>query len=247
MVLRWPKIILFVILSLPAVKGGFAQGLKVDTVNNSKEIEAAIAWHDHYFSGDNNPLYDGYEYIPYNLIATGTPYFHSAQWAKGSVFYENKWYRGVPLLFDIMQGKLVIPGSDGITRIALMNEGVKQFLIYGRLFVRVSSDQGSKYNGLHGGFYEILVQGKTALVVRRTKDVTDPSVQGERKFYEKDFFYIEKGGTYYPIKKKRELLQVYSDQHKKIKRFIRENGMKYAKNPEAVLISVTKYYNKGMK
>jgi hypothetical protein len=105
----------------------------------------------------------------------------------------------------------------------------------------------AKGSGMIPGFYDLLSDGNSRLLVKRRKIIKETITSNElhREFIHKNYYFIEKDGVYNPVKNKRSALKVLSDQKKEIRQYLKKNKIKFRKNRELALVSMVAYYNQA--
>jgi hypothetical protein len=87
--------------------------------------------------------------------------------------------------------------------------------------------------------------GKIKVYIKRTKRYVE-EVRGselERRYDAYNLYYIQKGGIYYNIKKKKSVLQLFKDKKKEVAAYTRKNKIKFKKNQENFITEVSRYYD----
>lgn len=210
-----------------------------------EQMQGAIRLEQKEFSGPNALVYQGYEYVPYFLPVSGTPFYLSKEWQTGNVEFEGAWYHDLPLLYDVFKDQLILQSPDKMYRIALDMDKVARFTLGAdHLFVRIIKNDSTGSRNIATGYYELLVEGKASLLARRSKVVNVPTEPGmSRSYRETDSYYIKKEGTYYPVRTKNSVLKVLSDQKAALKKFIRKEHINYREGREDPIITILRYYD----
>lgn len=189
-------------------------------------------------------LYNGSEYVDYDVFIKGHQYYESDDWEDGSVHYDGTLYRDVPLLYDVVLDELITDNFAGPLRIRLVSQKVRQFSLPGHTFVRIVTDSLPD-TGLRTGFYDQLHSGGVSLLCKRTKIIYEEIESGRvnKEFLSKDRYYIFKDGKYHPVKSKRSVLSLYAGHRKEIQKHLRANKVRYRENPETAMILMTRHYD----
>lgn len=187
-------------------------------------------------------LYTGKEYVGYEKTIKGDPFFATSEMEGNSLFYDGSLYENVPLLFDIVSNQIIINRYHDNLKIKLLSEKIKYFTLAGHRFENV--DMAQKDGTIANGIYDLVVDGKIMVFVKRSKRIVN-SMKAEEppKFVEDDEFFIQNGNTFYPVEGNSSLLQALSDKKNLIKIFIRKNKFKFKKNIEKEIIMTAAYYN----
>jgi hypothetical protein len=163
----------------------------------------------------------------------GSAYFLSEEAFTGSAVYEGLLYSDIHILYDLVRDQLVIINRDGYPIDPYMDR-VQEFSLSGHRFIHTAQ-----------GVYDQLVTGFLTVMVRRTKKVEE-SIVGQELIHTitaKDYFYVVKGGVYYPVHDQKSLLALMSDRKKEVKDFIRSSGIRFRKGPEAAIVRITGFYD----
>ncbi len=191
----------------------------------------------------NSLLYIGKEYPPYRGGIQGTPFFVSSEAQSTDLFYDGNLYLNVPAFYDLVRQQIVINRFDDNSRIRLLNEKIDYFIISGH---RVENLFLTEVEGAVSDriFYEVLLSGKTSVLVRRIKKIEmtlDP--QDPPKFTERDELFVRTSDKLVPISRSASVLTVLGDRKDLVKTFIRKNKLKFKKDVENDLIKTVAYYN----
>jgi len=199
--------------------------------------------------GGNTHLFNGPEHRGYMRPATSHPYFLNEDIHIGSIYYDGIFYDNVPLMYDILNDNVItlqyVKDSSiqyrSIFKIDLFRDRTGSFSIPGHDFVKIEAD--SNTGKMKSGFYELLYNGKAKVVVRRTKVYAEEIKRElERRYDSSSTYYILKKGTYYPIKNKGDVLDVFKDKRREISAFISKNKLKYRRQREELITGATRYY-----
>jgi hypothetical protein len=231
-------------LLLPAL--AVCQTDRLDTVFLSKA--AAHARKVYSLSlGIQSRLYNGVQYHEYNERPDdqGNPYFASDDWVEGTVHYDGEVYYGVAILYDLVHDKVVIEHGVGGAKLQLIDEKLKGFSLSGHRFVQLSSDS-LKGTPIRTGYYELVCDGRVKFYFHRRKDQLEviENYAIHSVFLDVDLFYLFKAGMYYPVKTKREVLNVLAD-NKTLRKFIRKNKIKFRHHRAQAIKEIVSYYNES--
>jgi len=202
----------------------------------------------HHTAGDQSGIYNGMVYSGYSfLFKSGSPFFDSKGMDSGSVVYEGMLYKNLPLIYDNLKDVVVI--RDGEDFIQLNNKRLSEFEIPGHHFIRLDEDDIKNSEAI-AGFYEILYKGKVTVWKKTIKKIaedisTDNLV--EKSITQSDYFYIRKDSILYPVKNKRDIKGIFSDQKASILQFIKKNKLSFGEDKGNTLIQITAYYEQTRK
>jgi len=189
-------------------------------------------------------LYNGSKYSPPDHTLEEHPFFHSADWITGTVYYDGELFTNVPLMYDLAGQMLVTEHAANGHAIRLVEEKLAHFTLDGHYFERIIND--SVANSLPStGFYEVLYQGPTKLVKRHQSSLREQIISGsvERSYDEKSKFFLMRNGTFFPVKNKASLLKLLSNRKNELKKFFRQRRLSFSENRELTLKSLAEHYD----
>lgn len=190
-------------------------------------------------SARTSGLYSGSLYVRDYYNVKGHPFFQSDSLQKGDVFYNGVFYQDINLLYDLSHDNVVVEYS-GDTKLVLIPGKTAYFILQGHLFLRRSDPLPAGE-----GFYELLFEGRTEILVKRVKKLVGftGSTEINSVFAEYDNYFIYKDSSYHSVSNKRELLNVLKDKKTELKDFVSKNKPDFAKNFEAALLQTARYYD----
>jgi hypothetical protein len=194
--------------------------------------------------GDNSHLYNGSEYVPASYRRDLNPFFMTSLLTKGSLFYDGFRYDDVAIAYDIVEDKVVTYRSDQRYRVQLAGDKIGYFSILGHLFIRIVPDSTNAQQ-MDLGFYDQLYDGKLQVLAMRKKMIKESIVQNvdTTQIVEQDSYFIQKEKKYYPVGSQHTLLEILKDRKKDLKKYMRENKIRFKANPENAIILAAKYYD----
>lgn len=221
------RIVLLLSLIIPIVS--LAQGTAPEQKANSVDAGAEI--------------YNGKMHVIYPSAVFGFAYFLSEDWQPGSIMYHEIYYPSVWLKYDLVKKEVVIQHSNGLTPIILFSPRVEYFTLAGNEFVNVKEEEDTL--NLPPGMYQKIGTGIMRLYINRFKFLEEQVTQSgiERKFYEKDKFYIVKDGVSSNIRNKKDIWNLIKDKKSTIRNDLKRKKLKFKKQPDATLIEIVNYYN----
>lgn len=189
-------------------------------------------------------LYNGIEYISFetSLEKQGHPYYIEDDWIEGSIEYNYEKYNKVPMRYDLQKQKIVIEYATGIGEIELISEKINRFTLAGHAFTNIRNESNSI---ITPGFYDMLYQGKTQVLVKRQKIINKRQVSNNLilEFLPRDKIYFCKKNVYFAISTKASVIKALGDQKQAVKKFISKNKIRYRSNREAALIKIAEHYD----
>lgn len=191
-------------------------------------------------------IYNGKEYVNYDkYYMKGHQFFKFDEEEESDVFYEGYLFTKVPLLYDAVLDQIIISEPNGSLQFKLENQKVGYFRVHEHLFIHLNTDSVAS-SSMRPGFYDLLVNGKTQVLARRTKrmfeDATPRGMEGE--FIIDDKFFVRRDNEYYPVSNKRTILKVFNDTKKELQKYSRSQHLNFKKeNRESSLIKLVQYYD----
>ena len=195
--------------------------------------------------GQQSLLYNGPAYDPGRLIKNNPNYKDTAEANPGSIVYYGFAYKNIPLLYDIYQDVVASVWVDGESKYSFLTDKVSEFNLMGHHFIRLSPDSAGR-KVLKGGFYDDVYTNKLQVLVKQVKIVhVTGAFVGPTDFYETHtYYYLKKGGLYYEISGEGDLLSVLKDHENELKKYIKDNKIKFSNEPEQAMVLLAGYYDK---
>jgi hypothetical protein len=186
-------------------------------------------------------LYNGREYYIYDSPAKEHQFFESEDWEESTLTYDGQEYKGIPMLFDIYKEEVIIDQAGFSGNINLHNEKIASFTLLNHQFIRINQPNA----GLKTGFYDLLYDGKTQFLVKRTKNrqETLSDLRVTIHYYPKNQYFILKGNMYHPVRSKGSVLKVMEEHKKELKKYLRNNQIIFRSDPEYAIAKMSAYYD----
>jgi ribosomal protein S20 len=225
----------FLLLALPL----YTQAQQ--TLSDTTAVALATSRHT---SATDARLLSGTEYLDYTPGNTiGNQFYVSNIAQLGTVYYDGRYFKKVPLLYDLKLDQLILSDTVHNVRLRLINERTAFFTLAGQRFVRLSSGLAA---GTPAGFYQLLLAGRAQVLARRSKKPTEEIVQQHLSFVYKETsrLFIKKESELIEIANLKSLLAALANHKPELQKFARSNGLKF--NTAARELSVVKlvsYYN----
>lgn len=241
---RLLQIFWLIVVSIFAQNYCFAQTTKQDTLKSQGGFNVA----ENLFNKgikQQSLLYNGYAYEGHLKSITGSPYFQDTpDFTSGTVVYDGFSHRNIPLKYDIYQDKLISLLANGVSMFSLINEKVSDFYLYQHHFVYINVADTTVNNPLKKGFYDLIYNGKSQILVKRTATVqTTTSMYGVENFFtQKNAYHLKKDNKYYRISNESSFLKLFKEKKNELKQHLRASNIKFKKNPEQAMIILVTYY-----
>lgn len=220
----------------------FAQGALAESSSARQVAAYPVSLYKAATSTSQN-LYSGRQYYVYDSRMEEHQFFEQRRWQNGMVLYDGQQFDSIPLLYDLFKDELVIRHFNG-DHVLLQTVKVDSFIIDNHRFARLES--GKDINPqMRTGFYDVVYDGKSRTIVRRTKQRQEKIVDKRviAYFPEKNFFYVFKDGRYHSVHTKKSTLALFEDRKRELRRVLRENKIKFRKNRELAIVTVVETYD----
>jgi hypothetical protein len=194
--------------------------------------------------GAESAIYNGKLFYSYPSGIEGIPYFHSANWQRGNVVYENIIYEDILMKYDQVKSQLIVtPNETGGMHISLYSPRIKEFRFSGFHFIYFNKKNDN--SSLPEGFYQVLVKGTVTVFANTTKIISEKivGITLYKKFEENVGYYLLKKGQYYHINSQNDLLNALEEHRKEIRGLLRSMKLNYRKDPFRNIISAVEFYN----
>jgi hypothetical protein len=226
--------------------GVIAQLSPDDSIFYQKALNNTVALY-YQSTGDQSGLYNGSQYAgyPFNFKDGAHPFFFTNLFSTGSVMYDNILYTHAQLLYDEAGDVLVF--RDTSHRLQLLSDRISRFDILDNNFIRIMKDSSSRPL-INTGFYNLLYDGSLQVLKKEIKNVREDirnNYDGVIRYIEvKKYYYIKKNNTYYPVKNKKMVLEIFKDRKKEIQQYIKVNKLSFKNNRDNLLIKTAACYER---
>lgn len=183
------------------------------------------------FYGSNDLLHSGEIYQPEHSRAKGHPYFLANTYAPVTITMRGNTFENVTAKYNLETDQIIIltpADTNSITLIAIKQNWVDSFKINNRLFVNISNYDSTKNLK---GYYELVYHGKKSFFVKYNKKFIDTyndlSPNGFYSVLKKTFFFFD-GVKFICVKNKNGFLQLFSENKLIVKKYFRNNKIKFS-------------------
>lgn len=238
------KQLLIVLISIGSITLCHAQTSASDTAAFKRKANVALNYYESNIS-EQSEIYNGPEYMFLPRSAKGSPYFDDKiDFTNNNLKYNGHWYYGIPLLYDVFKDALVSAQPQSKASYMLLERYVSDFFVYGRHFVYLTAIDSAK-NKLREGYYEQLYAGKSKVLCKYEKiRIENISTQGvDVTFFDKQTYYIVKGGAIYTVNSKGSVLDVFNDKKKELNNYLSTINLDYKENKGASIAKIAAYYD----
>jgi hypothetical protein len=189
--------------------------------------------------GMQSMLYQGSEYFAPKQTGDSHPFLVD-DWITGDLVYFGESFYQIPMMYDITTNKLIIESGHG-TMMALINEKIDAFTVGDQHF----QFMGETNNLPQPGFYELLYTGRsTVLALRQKKAIKKiESSQVNFLYSDKTQYFVLNNGTYHLLTRKRQVLEIFSDQKSELRKFIKKKRFSFSKDPAKDFTEIAATYD----
>ncbi len=199
-------------------------------------------------AGSNSALFKGAAPLLYRFVYTGTYYAYEKTYLEGDVLYNGKHYKGVRLNLNSHLDELIALDVKNNRNVQLNKVYVDSFTIGARKFVNIRERENSGM--ITPGYYELLYDNSVTVYKKIVKVYTETINQEYiasnrgliKKFVSSVKYLLKNENGVYTIKRKRDLLDLYPDMKKEIRKYIRTNEISFKEESvDEAIVSVLSF------
>lgn len=227
-------------------QAAMSQLVKSDGAEVQSIAEKNIETYFNKVIGSQSRLYNGFSYVGYRSNIDGSPYFLEEKLLKnGTVVYNGFKYDNVPLLYDVYKDVLVSNNYESSLQYSLISEKVSSFTILDHHHVFIDTSKDSVNIPFKSGFLELLHDGKTQVLVKRSASLQQTSGTADlRKYFQvRTQFFVKKDGSYSKITNESSFLKLFKDHKAEMKRLLKTNAVKFRKEPTKAMVLLANYFD----
>jgi hypothetical protein len=221
--------------------------VRADSISNNQTIASTISFFNHAI-GKQSRVYNGVGNDPYPSTIEGNAYFMDALMVEGSIIYEGNRYNNIPLAYDLHADLLISYFSDGYSNYSFLKEKISEFDLLGHHFIHLTPDSAGR-KVLADTFYDDLYDHRLQVVARHVKAIQPGSLYNNtndkvsiQHFEPAVHYYLRKAGVYYRVGSEGSFIDVLKDHKKELKKYLKENKIKFSKDPEKAMQLLAGYY-----
>lgn len=225
----------FVVFPVSSV---FPQSAKL--LNSVAEIKELIQQ----IYGPDDLLVNGTMYIPERPRAEANPYFQEENWIFGNITIGGKLFQHVEFIYHVELDRIIIMSKDmkqNDIAVILNNDFVDSFDWKEHHFVNLNQ---LKAFSRESGFAEMIYNSGFIFIIRYKKDfINDYSQSNPFGRYSKlqSFRYIHSGDQFVKLQTKKSFLEYFNPYRSQLKKYFRENRIKYTTASGNELYNLLKY------
>lgn len=215
----------------------FSQGQKVDSIAKIS-VNNAVSFYRSAL-GENLRYVNGNTYYTYGANVGGSAILGDSSFTVGTITYEGIEYPDVQLMYDAYIDKLVSFTNTGA--FSITTDKVDGFTLGSRKFMNLRKIESKK--PLNTGYYELLYSGEHSIYAKHFRELKFSLNKEVPNFFNpKTMLYLNKQGVFHPIDKLSDLLKLLENKKNEITAYLKENKLRYDKNPGSVAVEILKFY-----
>jgi len=213
----------------------------------SDSMSSSVRYLKNYYSlqrSNESTVYNGKLHYAYPDDIEGIAYFGNDEWQTGSVIYENMLYENIRMKYDLVTDQLILnTGETGGVSLALYSPRVRAFSFSGLTFIYIQDT--ALQSPLPEGFYQVILNGRVSVIIKNKKSINEETTSStwKREFAGKTLYYLMKNDRYYPVSKKRDLLNILEEKRKEINDLLNKKKLKFKKNPLEMILAAAVLFN----
>jgi hypothetical protein len=223
---------------------GSSSAQNPDSTLIAQQLKNSRLYYDSHI-GDQSRLLNGIKYVPYRTEDyINHPFFLTKDMQNAYLNYDDADLYNIPVLYDLSRNMLVIKDVDGASYLSLLNTKLNKFIIANHTFIKILAD--STQDVLKPGFYDLLYDGPTQLLVKREKkaDQEKSGITIQNLFRTNNYFYVHKNDTYYSVSSKGDLLKLFKEKKKELNQYIKANDLSFGEEgKEQSMVRVINHYD----
>lgn len=164
----------------------------------------------------------------------GTPNFLNNETLPGSLTYNGKLHEGLILSYNLVMDELIIleTGNRGdMIQIVLNKYFVERFTLKhggNSYHFRLHTEMNPINDQLKEGFYEVVYEDVLSMFVRHNKVLFfDPNAADHYSYRDENQVYLMLAGKVYVIDSRRDYLNVFQDNKKSLRQYMRQAGINF--------------------
>ena len=190
----------------------------------------------------NLHLYNGTEYRRPGNGIKGIPFFITDSLVTGAIFYDGSLYTHVPLRYDMVTDDVITNNYTQDKELKLVPEKISYFLLPEHAFVRITADS-TMPSFITTGLYEKLYEGKMTVLARRSKLARPLPDNINKEYVQYDDYFVLLNNIFYKAGNSNDFLRTMEDKKEEIRKYIKEQHIRFNKNREASMVKLADYYS----
>lgn len=224
------------LLIVLSIKTSFAQ------VTTEDALQELVNYTNSEYGSDDR-LVTGRIYYPTHPLALGHPYFLKEDWLNAILYIKGNEFDNVEIKYNIEDDRIILKRKYEkglIEPLLLINSYIDSLIILDRLFLNSLLIEPDKKSG----FIELVYRGKLTSFLKHInsyKDELSPHVMHGKYRDPKTVVYIHNGKALRHIKRKKEFLEFFPGNEKKVTKFMKTKNINIKKANKDQLLKLMKY------
>lgn len=222
-------------------------------IDLKKEIEKAIDYKEAILLyqgslGYRTAIFSGTSYSFLKSDIDGHPFIHSDQWQSGNIYIYGQVFFDIEMKLDIYNDFLVLnhQNSENFGQaIVVSNSSLKGVNFSDKYFLNISAELADSLQ-IKEGYYEQVYHDKSTVLIKHRKTIKSEVKFGTELYEEfvSDIkYYLICDGKASIINSRKALMKALSKHNKNIKRYIKDNRVKYTQQKLENIIKIVRYYD----
>jgi hypothetical protein len=198
-----------------------------------------------------NDLLYGIVYKPTNYNSIGHPFYLNDKIYSANLYFDGNTYKNVSLKYDLYTQKIVLYQDYNSSQYRFIELNIN--LIDSFELIDESSKvhyffKNSNYTDkiTEIKFLELIYKNEITYIVGRNKSFIELAQELKNKFYLKEYHYLIFNGQLEIINSKADILNLFLNRKKELKKFIRKNKIKMRSLETPDLLKIVIYYESLM-
>lgn len=185
-------------------------------------------------SGGLSLLYRGRQAYIYDILFNGTYWWSTPEFKPGTVRYNGKAYRNVPMNIDAVRQELVVQAPAGVNGKVLDNRYVDSCRIGSEKFINLQALLGPD---APGGYWQVLYDGQAKFLKQVTKKL-DSDLDGSKRaltgtdfseykvkvtnvfIYKAAYACLTEEGQFVPVRRKQQIANLYKSRKRESRHYM---------------------------
>jgi len=211
----------------------------------AKDYKEAILVFQQYL-GNHTAIFSGKSYSFNYKNIDGHPFLLSENWKTGDIYIYDKIFYDTEIKLDIYNDVLLIRDTAHNNQSIILNDNlIKGFVFFERYFINIRPEEFD-IPQIKEGFYELVYHEKSTVLIKHHKDIETKYKFGtdlNEEFVSSTNYYIICQGIASIVNSKKALIKALSKHNKEIKRFIKDNRIKYADQKLENIVKIVRFYD----
>ncbi len=220
----------------------FFHTFHISIAQPTQEEKSLYSWFDKEMGVENTRLWNGVEYVEkHRTVNVKNSFFLSGAPITGSVLYEEEWFHGVQIKYNVFENILIaqVESDLGISILQLRMENLKRFEFDQYRFININA-AGSIFNGIN----EVLLENSQFTLLKKHSLKLTEKTNQSIKYYEFlprpiRYGYAYKN-HYYEFNSRRELASQFPELKELITQFFKNNNNLYKNQRDTFMVNLFK-------